>query len=159
MSTFTQRDRDLKIATGDLVHALHGLEAAGSYIDRSSSTVQRWTSLDAQNEESFIPLRFVPELERRAPAPLITMALARMARGTFVRLPTVFADDDSLPLQVCALVDDLAGVSETVRTGQADGRFCAGDAAALERAADKLIEQAAAMKLYARVLQGKEVGK
>lgn len=152
--TLTQRDRDLKVATGDLVQALHGLEATGSYIDRSSSTVQRWTSLD--DHEAFMPLRFVPELERRAPAPLITMALARMAGGTFVRLPTVFADDDSLPLQVCALVHDMGAVSETVRTGQIDGRFCARDAAALEACADKLIEQAAAMRLYARVLQGKE---
>jgi len=35
MSGLTRRERDLKIATADLVDELHGYEAAASYIDRS----------------------------------------------------------------------------------------------------------------------------
>lgn len=153
MTGLSQAERDLKVATADLVRDLHGYEAAGSYVNRGKSQAHRWASID--DHEDFIPLRFVPELERRAPVPHVTRALARIAGGVFIRLPTVFEDDDTLPLQVCALVDQLGDVSEAVRAGLADGRSCAADAARIEGEAEQLIEKAVALREYARLLQGK----
>ncbi|MAQ30902.1 MAG: hypothetical protein CL950_13240 [Erythrobacter sp.] len=154
MSGLTRRERDLKIATADLVDELHGYEAAASYIDRSKSVVHRWAS--DQDREKFLPLRFVPELERRAGRPFITIALAKMAGGVFIRLPEDFGDASGLPMQVVALVKEVGDVADALREGLADDdRLDHAELAKIERELDELIDKAAQGRAQVRAMQGK----
>lgn len=154
MSGLSRRERDLKIATADLVDELHGYEAAASYIDRSKSVVHRWAS--DQDSEKFIPLRFVPELERRAGRPIITIALAKMAGGVFIRLPEDFGDAAGLPMQVVGLVKEVGDVADALREGLADDeQLDADELARIERELDDLIDKAVQGRAQVRAMQGK----
>lgn len=150
----TRRERELKIATADLCEELHGYEAAASYIDRAKSTVHRWAS--AQSPDDFIPLRFIPELERRSRRPHITIALAKMAGGVFVRLPEIFDDRDMLPLQVCQLAHSLGDVSQAVVESLADGEVCRRDSKRIEAELDELIALAAQAREGLRLMRAEE---
>lgn len=154
MSGLTRRERDLKIATADLVEELNGYEAAASYIDRSKTVVHRWAS--DQDCEKFVPLRFVPELERRAGRPVITIALAKMAGGVFIRLPEGFGNSSGLPMHVVELVKEVGDVADALREGLADDdELDNAELAKIERELDELIDKAVQGRAQVRAMQGK----
>jgi len=147
------RRREIKLASGQLVHALGGIEAAGSLISVSKSQVHRCTSVN--DSDNFLNAGDVAELELRAARPFVTAALAKLAGGVFVPLPEALEGGEDLAFRVMDLAVELGHVSERVRQALADQVVHPAEAAAIERELDELIEKAASTRSIVRAMQGK----
>jgi hypothetical protein len=147
------RRRELKLATGELVHAVGGLEAAGSLVGLGKSQVHRCTSVN--DRDNFLNAGDVAELERRSDRPFVTLALAKLAGGVFIRLPESFGDGEELARRVMELAAGLGEVSSGVADALADGIVQAREAAAIEPSLDEVIEKATEIRALLRVIQGK----
>jgi hypothetical protein len=147
------RRRELKLATGELVHAVGGLEAAGSLVGLGKSQVHRCTSVN--DRDNFLNAGDVAELERRSDRPFVTLALAKLAGGVFIRLPETFGDGEELARRVMELAAGLGEVSSGVADALADGIVQAREAAAIEPSLDEVIEKATEIRALLRVIQGK----
>lgn len=155
MSALTNRERELKAASCDLFDAAVGkYELAADTIGLHKSQAHRCCSIN--DDTSFFNLRHVATMERLAPRPLVTMALARQAGGVFVRLPEAFGDETGLPMQVVGLVKEVGDVADALREGLADDdHLSARELARLERELDDLIDKAVQGRAQVRAMQGK----
>lgn len=148
------RRREIKLATGELVHAVGGIEAAAELIGKGKSQVHRCTSVN--DDDSFLNARDLAELERRSAVPFMTRLLAKLAGGVFLKLPEDFGDAAELPSRVMELAEELGDVSARVREAVADGVVRPREAEAVERELDELIEKAVATRALVRGMQGKD---
>ena len=156
MSGLSNRERELKNASSDLFdEAVGKYELAGDTIGLGKSQAQRCCS--TSDESNFFNLRHVAAMERLAPRPLVTITLARMAGGVFIRLPEAFGDDSGLPMQVVSLVKEVGDVADALRAGMADGELDNDELARIERELDELIDRAVQGRAQVRAMQGKPV--
>lgn len=155
MSALSIREREIKLASADLFDdAVGKFEAAPDLIGLHKSQAHRCCSTN--DETNFFNLRHVAAMERRAPLPLVTIALARQAGGVFIRLPEDFGDTSGLPMQVVALVKEVGDVADALREGLADDdALDSGELARIEREMDELIDKAVQGRAQVRAMQGK----
>lgn len=139
----------LKRATEKLVKSLGGIEAAADILSKGVSTVGRWTTKHDRESINLIDLH---ELEANADEPLVTMALARLAGGVFVPLPSASIDGAGLREKVIAIAEELGDVSQRVREALADEVMKSREADAVERELDDLIARASEAKLLVRAM-------
>lgn len=125
---FDHDGRALKVATARLVKDAGGIEAAASLLGKGKSVVGRWVNV--HDGEHFINLRDLRELEVHAPAPVVTAALSRLAGGVFVPLPHAPWGEDTLPMQVLTLAQELGDVSHKITDGLRDGALSPDEAQA-----------------------------
>lgn len=139
------RERKLKIAFGELVGLVGGVEAAASDCRVSKSTIARYASLSPADAECFAPVDVVRALEAVAGQAVITAELANMADGVFMKLPSVMR-----PADLFAALSDLSReaseLTAAICAGFNDGKFCDLDAAKARSECDDVIERAAQMR-------------
>jgi hypothetical protein len=148
------RDRAIKLAARELVHAVGGQEAAAQLIGKSQSQVQRCCSIN--DDSNFLNARDIGVLEQYAPRPLVTMALAKLAGGVFLALPDPAIDQEDLALKIVNIADELGDVSHVVRDALKDAHVDSDEAEEVERELDQLIEVALAARSHVQMIQGKE---
>lgn len=151
--TLSPRDRELKLATGDLADELGGIERTAEAIGKGKSHVHRCTSIN--DAESFLNLRDAAEGERRSAAKPVTRLLCKLAGGVFLPLPEAFEDAGELPLLVLRGADEFGDVCARVREAVADRVVKPAEAGAIEREIDELIDWAVQARSHVRALQGK----
>ena len=139
------RERKLKIAFGELVGLVGGLEAAAGGCRVGKSTLARYASLSPADAECFAPVDVVRALEAVAGEALVTGELASMADGAFTKLPSV-----ARPADLFAALSDLSReaseLTAAICAGFNDGKFCDLDAAKARSECDDVIERAAQMR-------------
>lgn len=139
------RERKLKIAFGELVGLVGGVEAAASDCRVSKSTIARYASLSPADAECFAPVDVVRALEAVAGQAVITTELANMADGVFMKLPSV-----TRPADLFAALSDLSReaseLTAAICAGFNDGKFCDLDAAKARSECDDVIQRAAQMR-------------
>lgn len=145
------RRREIKLASADLVRAVGGLEAAAGLAGLGKSQVHRCVSVN--DDSSFFNVAVAGDLEQRSDRPFVTIALAKLAGGVFIRLPEPFDDGADLALRVIDLVQELGDVSARVREALADGVVRPPEARAIERELDQLIEKSTETRAIVRALQ------
>lgn len=120
MTTMTNeaKGRALKLATGQLVSAIGGIEAAAGLIERGKSTVHRWT--DRNDAEHFASVRDVQRLEEFAGRHDVTALLCKLAGGLFVPHLDTAADEGSPAWLAMQLAQRLGQVSGEIAAGLAD---------------------------------------
>lgn len=154
MSGLSSRERTLKLASADLFDDAVGKYELASEVGLQKSQAHRCCSVN--DESNFFNLRHVAAMERRAAEPLVTMALAKMAGGVFIRLPEDFGDAAGLPMQVVGLVKEVGDVADALREGLADDdKLDANELARIEQQYDELIDKAVQGRAQVRAMQGK----
>ena len=146
------RDRALKLAARELVAGVGGQEAAASITGKSQSQIQRCCSVN--DDTSYLNVRDAALLEQYAQRAQVTMEMAKQAGGTFLGLPDPAIDDDEIAMRVMQLAEELGDVSSGVRLALKDGRVDEGEAAAIERELDEVIEAAIAARSVVQRMQG-----
>jgi hypothetical protein len=138
------RERKLKIAFGELVGLVGGVEAAASDCRVSKSTIARYASLSPADAECFAPVDVVRALEAVAGQAVITAELVNMADGVFIKVPSV-----TRPADLFAALSDLSREASELTTaicaGFNDGKFCDVDAAKALSECNDVIQRAAQM--------------
>lgn len=125
--TRTTRDRAIKLATGQLVSVVGGIEAAAGLLERGKSTVHRWT--DKNDAEHFINIRDAAELEALAGQTGLTVLLCKLAGGLFVPHLDFTADEGTPAWLAMQLAQRLGQVSgEIARSLSDDGKIDAAEA-------------------------------
>jgi hypothetical protein len=151
--TSAVRERKLKIAFGELVGLVGGLEAAACDCRVSKSTLARYASLSPADAECFAPVDVVRALEAVAGQPTVTSALAIMADGAFMKLPSV-----ARPADLFAALSDLSREASELTTaicaGFNDGKFCDLDAGKARGEVDDVIQRAAQMAALLDTIMG-----
>ena len=155
MSGLSNRERALKVASADLFDdAVGKYELASDVIPMGKTQAHRCCS---QNDStSFFNIGHVATLERGASRPHVTIALARLAGGVFIRLPEAFEDAEGLPMHVVDLVKEVGDCADRLRLGLADGALDERELAALEKEFDDVIEKAVQGRAQVRAMQGKQ---
>ncbi len=143
--TAALRDRKLKIAFGELVALVGGLEAAASTCRVSKSTLARYASLSPADAECFAPVDVVRALEAVTGQAVVTSELACMADGTFVKLPSV-ARPAELFGALAALSRETSDTTTAICTGFNDGKFCDVDAGKTLAEVNDVIARATQMR-------------
>jgi len=128
------KGRALKLATGQLVTAIGGIEATAALLDRGKSTVHRWT--DRNDAEHFASVRDAVKLEELAGRPDVTALLCKLAGGLFVPHLDVTADEGSPAWLAMQLAQRLGQVSGEIACGLTDDNRI--DAAEAGRALEAL---------------------
>lgn len=149
----TLRDRQLKIAFGELAGRIGGVEAAASLCRVSKSTIARYASLSPADAECFAPIDVVRALEAVAGDPIVTSALAVMADGTFLKLPAVSRPADLLSA-LAALSQETSETTAAICAGFNDGKFCDVDATKTLREVDDVIARATQMRALLLTISG-----
>lgn len=124
------RAKALKLATGELVHALGGIEGAAASIEKGKSVVGRWANRN--DPDHFIGVADLVNLELIAPRPVVTELLCKMAGGLFVPNVDLAADEGSLSWLVMQLSKELGGLSGEIASALADGMVSDAEAGAAE---------------------------
>lgn len=140
-ATDEAKAKAIKLATGQLVARLGGIEAAAGLLDRGKSTVHRWT--DRNDDEHFVNVRDAVRLQELSSAPLLTELLCKFAGGLFVphldpgadEGTPEFHDGAGLAMQLAQRLGQVSG--EIAGALADDGRI---DAAEAERVLDRLDE-------------------
>jgi len=146
-----QRERAIKIAARELVALLGGQEAAADIIGKSQSHVQRCCSV--HDPDNFFNARDIGVMEDHAGEPLITATFAKQAGGVFLALPDpALCDDDTLPLMVVKIADELGDVSHALRDAVRDNRIDQAELAVIERQFDELVAAAVDGRAMVQVL-------
>jgi hypothetical protein len=130
------RARALKLATGELVQSLGGIEGAAVSLEKGKSVVGRW--VNRNDPEHFINLADLVALELLAPRPVVTELLCKLAGGLFVPHVDLAADEGSLSWLVMQLSKELGELSGNVASALADGRVTEAEATAAEADLDDL---------------------
>lgn len=114
------RRRKLKVAAGELIAKVGGIEAAAATLERGKSGVGRWVN---RNDDDFsIPVHELARLEQLADRPVLTEALCRLAGGFFVPHINVGADKDTAEWLAMNLAKELGDVSGALAAALADDR-------------------------------------
>lgn len=143
--TAALRARKLKIAFGELVARVGGIEAAASLCRVGKSTIARYASLSPADDECFVPVDVVRALEAVAGEAIVTSELASMADGAFVKLPSVARPAD-LFSALAALSQETNDTTAAICAGFNDGKFCDVDAAKTRAEVDAVIARATQMR-------------
>lgn len=122
------RGRALKLATGELVQALGGIEGAAASLEKGKSVVGRWAN--RADPDHFINIADLVALELLSPRPVVTELLCKMAGGLFVPHVDLAADEGSLAWMVMQLSKELGDVSGEMAGALADGQVTAREAGA-----------------------------
>lgn len=121
------KGRALKLATGQLVSAIGGIEAAAGLLDRGKSTVHRWT--DRNDSEHFASVRDIVRAEELAGRNDVTALLCKFAGGLFVPHLDLSAEEGTPAWLAMQLAQRLGQVSgEIARSLADDGRIDAREA-------------------------------
>lgn len=121
------KGRALKLATGQLVSAIGGIEAAAGLLDRGKSTVHRWT--DRNDTEHFASVRDIVRAEELAGRHDVTELLCKFAGGLFVPYLDITAEEGSPAWLAMQLAQRLGQVSgEIARSLADDGRIDSAEA-------------------------------
>lgn len=151
--TSAVRERKLKIAFGELVGLVGGLEAASGDCRVSKSTLARYASLSPADAECFAPVDVVRALEAVAGQAVVTAELANMADGAFMKLPSV-----ARPADLFAALSDLSReaseLTSAICAGFNDGKFCDLDASKARGEVDDVIERAVQMRVLLDTIIG-----
>lgn len=147
------RDRALKIAFGELLGLVGGLEAAAGLCRVGKSTLARYASLSPADAECFAPVDVVRALEAVAGEAIVTTALATMADGTFVKLPSV-AHPADLFGALAALSREVSDTTTAICAGFNDGKFCDVDAGKTLAEVDDVIARATQMRALLLTIMG-----
>lgn len=121
-------NRAFKLATGQLVSKVGGIEAAAELLSRGKSTVHRWT--DRNEADHFITVRDAARLEALAGRVALTELLCRMAGGLFVPHLDCTADEGSPAWLAMQLAQRLGQVSGEIAASLADDGRIDGEEAA-----------------------------
>lgn len=149
------RARALKLATGEVVSACGGIEASASIINKGKSQVHRCTSIN--DADNFMGVRDVAQLEAYSGTQPVTRLLCKLAGGAFLQLPDpALCDDDTLPLQVIGLADELGDVSHAVRDALRDGEVNRAELKEIEQQLDELVDKAIETRAMVQVMLGVE---
>jgi hypothetical protein len=149
------RDRTLKIAFAELVGRVGGLEAAAGLCAVQKSTLSRYASLSPSDSDFFARIDVVRALEAVAGEAIVTSALANMADGTFVKLPSVARATD-LFSSLADLSREASDTTAAICAGFNDGKFCDLDAAKARREVDDVIARATQMRVLLDTIIGEE---
>lgn len=149
------RDRALKIAFGELLGRVGGLEAAAGLCRVGKSTLARYASLSPADAECFAPVDVVRALEAVAGEAIVTTALATMADGTFVKLPSVARPTDLFGA-LAALSREVSDTTTAICAGFNDGKFCDVDAEKTLGEVDDVIARAAQMRALLLTIMGEQ---
>ena len=151
--TAALRDRKLKIAFGELVALVGGLEAAASLCRVGKSTLARYASLSPADAECFAPVDVVRALEAVTGEATVTSELATMADGTFVKLPSVARPADLFGA-LAALSREASETTTAVCAGFNDEKFCDVDAEKTLGEVDDVIARATQMRALLLTIMG-----
>jgi len=130
------RARALKLATGELVGWLGGIEGAAVSIEKGKSVVGRW--VNRADADHFINIADLVALELIAPRPVVTELLCKMAGGIFVPHIDLSADRGTLGFLVMQLSKELGELSGKMAAALADGVVTDAEAMAAEAELDDL---------------------
>lgn len=121
------KGRALKLATGQLVGAMGGIEAAASLLDRGKSTVHRWT--DRNDVEHYINVRDAVRAQELTARHDLTSVICKLAGGLFVPHLDIAAEEGSPAWLAMQLAQRLGQVSGEIANALADdGRIDSGEA-------------------------------
>lgn len=137
------RAKALKLASGELVQSLGGIEGAAASLEKGKSVVGRW--VNRNDPDHFIGVADLVALELLAPRPVVTELLCKLQGGLFVPHIDLAADEGSLSWLVMQLSKELGELSGNIAAALADGRVTAREAEAavcelddLDRASQRL---------------------
>lgn len=122
----------LKIATGEMIKGLGGLEAAAGFCRVGKSALHEAQSLNCPDR--FVAIDVVADLEPLARDrdgwPHVTRALCHLMGGVFVLVPDRPAEREDLIGSVGRLAKEAADVTQSICSALADGRVEAREVAA-----------------------------
>lgn len=146
----------LKQAVRSAIHACGGIEGAAATVEKSTSQVGRWNSLNDADLPTLGDALLLDEIALAAgKVPPILAKLARELGHVVIRLPEAAHGEQALPVHVMQLVEEVGDVSHRVRDALADGTVREREAAAIETELDELIDKAVQARVFVRALQGK----
>lgn len=140
------KGRKLKIVFGELVGLVGGLEASAAFCRVSKSTLARYASASPADAGCFAPIDVVRDLEALSGEPLVTAALATMADGVFVAVPSTPPSTAGLHMMLASLSQEFGEATHAVCTGLADGEMSAADVERAVPQIDDVIRVAAALR-------------
>ncbi|NBW12163.1 MAG: hypothetical protein EBR82_29450 [Caulobacteraceae bacterium] len=124
------RARALKLATGELVGSLGGIEGAAASLEKGKSVVGRWANRN--DPDHFINVADLVNLELIAPRPVVTEQMCKLLGGLFVPHVDLAADEGSLSWLVMQLSKELGQLSGEIANALADGMVTDTEASAAE---------------------------
>lgn len=147
------RNRRLKIAFGELVHAVGDDSDAANITRVGRSTIARYRSLAPADADFFAPVDVVYDLERVAGVPLVTKLLCELGGGTFEGLPEAKPASDALT-GLHNLSTEFNDVTGAICEGLKDGNLCDTDREAIVRELDQLLQRVTELRAWARKTNG-----
>lgn len=122
----------LKLATGEMIKGVGGLEAAAGFCRVGKSVLHEAQSLNCPDR--FVPVDVLADLEPlardREGWPHVTRALCHQMGGVFVPVPQAMPSREDLLGSVGRLAKEAAEVTQTICSAVADGTVDAGEIAA-----------------------------
>ena len=137
----------LKAASRALVGAAGGAVAAAAVTRGDHQSVSRYGSAHPDNEDRFMPIDVVADLESECEQPVLTRALAEMSGHLLVPVPRAVGSGTALGQVTAAALKETSQVFVELADALGDGKLSKPEARVIGDEIDHALGKLAALKL------------